>query len=82
MAGEEEKQSSDKPSIEGTNKLVSGRLPDGTAQVQPILLGLMTFTKTHRNFNFVAMDDEFLGTFFTLITYYDTKHYDNEAISK
>lgn len=39
------------PSIEGTYKLVSRELPDGTKQVPPEILGLLTYTKEHRNFN-------------------------------
>jgi hypothetical protein len=41
------------PSIEGTYKLVSRTLPDGTKMASPDIIGLLTFTKTHRNFNIV-----------------------------
>jgi hypothetical protein len=39
------------PSIEGTYQLVSRTLPDGTKMMPPDIIGLLTFTKTHRNFN-------------------------------
>jgi hypothetical protein len=39
------------PTIEGTYKLISRRLPDGTMQFPPDIIGLMTYTKSHRNFN-------------------------------
>jgi hypothetical protein len=39
------------PSIEGTYQLVSRGLPDGTVQTPPNIMGLLTFTKEHRNFN-------------------------------
>jgi len=39
------------PSIEGTYKLVSRVLPNGTKQVPPDVLGLLTYTKEYRNFN-------------------------------
>lgn len=39
------------PAIEGTYRLVSRKLPDGRMQKPPEAMGLMTFTKTHRNMN-------------------------------
>ena len=39
------------PIIEGTYKLVSRQLPNGTKQVPPDVLGLLTYTKEYRNFN-------------------------------
>jgi hypothetical protein len=39
------------PSIEGTYKLISRKLPDGTTLTPPTIMGLQTFTKDHRNFN-------------------------------
>jgi hypothetical protein len=39
------------PSIEGTYTLVSRDLPNGTKQVPPDILGLLTYTKEYRNFN-------------------------------
>ena len=44
------------PSIEGTYKLISRQLPDGTMLRPPEIIGLCTFTKSHRNFNFVRKD--------------------------
>ena len=41
------------PSIEGTYKLISRQLPDGTTKTAPGAIGLLTFTKTHRNLNVV-----------------------------
>ena len=40
-------------SIEGTYKLISRKLPDGTMLSPPDIMGLFTYTKTHRNFNIV-----------------------------
>ena len=58
--GEQEEQSSEGlPNIEGTYKLVSGEFFDGTTSISPQdLMGLMTFTKTHRSSNFMAIDDK------------------------
>jgi hypothetical protein len=39
------------PSIEGTYKLISRQMPDGTMLRPPETIGLFTYTKTHRNFN-------------------------------
>jgi hypothetical protein len=39
------------PSIVGTWKLVSRKLPDGTTLTPPSVQGLQTFTRTMRNFN-------------------------------
>ena len=44
------------PSIEGTYQLVSRKLPDGTTLKPPDIMGLWTYTKTHRNFNIVRKD--------------------------
>ena len=41
------------PSIEGTYQLVSRTLPNGTMLKPPDIMGLFTYTKTHRNFNIV-----------------------------
>jgi len=56
--GEQEEQASEKPNIEGTFRLVSQKLPEGTMRVSSDLMGLMTFTETHVNFNFMTIDDE------------------------
>jgi hypothetical protein len=44
------------PSIEGTYQLVSRTLPDGAVLKPPAIMGLLTYTKTHRNFNIVIKD--------------------------
>jgi hypothetical protein len=44
------------PSIEGSYKLVSRTLPDGRVQRPPEAIGLLSITKTHRNFNIVVKD--------------------------
>jgi hypothetical protein len=44
-------QASSAPTIEGTYKLVSRTLPDGTMQSPPDIMGLMTYTKGHRTVN-------------------------------
>src|SRR5262249_22491698 len=51
------------PSIEGTYQLVSRKLPDGTVLKPPDIMGLFTYTKTHRNFNIVLKDAT--GKFFS-----------------
>jgi hypothetical protein len=52
FAGESPKpQASWAPTIEGTYKLVSRTLPDGTMQFPPDIMGLMTYTKGHRTVN-------------------------------
>jgi hypothetical protein len=44
------------PSIEGTYRLVSRDLPDGSKQVPPAIDGLFTLTKGYRNFNIYRKD--------------------------
>jgi len=44
------------PSIEGTYRLVSRDLPDGTKEVPPKIVGLLTFTEEYRNFNIYWKD--------------------------
>jgi hypothetical protein len=46
------------PSIEGTYRLVARDLPDGTRIEPPALDGLLTYTKTLRNFNIYWKDAE------------------------
>jgi hypothetical protein len=53
MASDPPKVAGKTPSIEGTYQLVSRTLPDGTKMMPPDIIGLLTFTKTHRNFNIV-----------------------------
>jgi hypothetical protein len=44
------------PSIQGTYKLVSRDLSDGTKQVPPDVVGLITYTAKYRNFNIYWKD--------------------------
>ncbi len=44
------------PSIEGTYRLVSRTLKDGTVVKPPDVMGLQTYTKTHRNFNILSKE--------------------------
>jgi hypothetical protein len=53
IASDAPKAAGNHPSIEGTYKLVSRTLPDGTKMASSDIIGLLTFTKTHRNFNIV-----------------------------
>jgi hypothetical protein len=63
-------QASTAPSIEGTYRLVSRRTPDGTMLRPPEVMGLFTYTKTHRNFNILQRDAA--GTFrsFSVVSTY------------
>jgi hypothetical protein len=44
------------PSIEGTYRLVSRTLKDGTVVKPPDVMGLQTYTKSYRNFNILSKD--------------------------
>src|ERR1700694_3231637 len=44
------------PAIKGTYRLVSRDLADGTKQVPPNIVGLITFTTKYRNFNIYWKD--------------------------
>lgn len=46
-----------KANIEGTYRLVERELPDGTVQHAPDVIGLLTFTREHRNFNVFWTDE-------------------------
>jgi hypothetical protein len=64
FAGEQPpSRASSAPMIEGTYQLVSRKLPDGTMQRPPAIMGLLTYTKSYRNFNIVWKDDT--GKFFS-----------------
>jgi hypothetical protein len=64
LAGEsQKKQAPTAPSIEGTYKLVSRKLPDGRMLSGQDVVGLLTFTKTYRNFNIAWKDTS--GKFFS-----------------
>jgi hypothetical protein len=56
-------QASSAPSIEGTYKLISRQLPNGTRLSPPAIMGLNTYTKSHRTFNLVQKDAT--GKFFS-----------------
>ncbi len=51
-----EKSGPKAPSIEGTYKLVSRKLADGKVLGGPEIVGLFTYTRTHRNFNLAWKD--------------------------
>jgi hypothetical protein len=64
FAGEPPKpQASSAPSIDGTYQLNSRKLPDGTVLKPPDIMGLLTYTKSHRNFNIIWKDAA--GKFFS-----------------
>jgi hypothetical protein len=44
------------PSIEGTYQFISRQLPDGTMLKPPDIMGVWTYSKSHRTFNFVRRD--------------------------
>jgi hypothetical protein len=52
----QKKQSPKSPSIEGTYKLVSRKFSDGKVLSGQEVIGLLTYTKTHRNFNIAWKD--------------------------
>lgn len=47
---------SETPSLVGTYKLMLRELPDGAKETAPIIMGLLTYTKTHRNLDVVHKD--------------------------
>lgn len=59
----EEQRAPQGPSIEGTYKLVERELQDGTRQTAPDVMGMLTYTKTSRNFNVLWKDAK--GKFFS-----------------
>jgi hypothetical protein len=63
-------QASSAPSIEGTYTLTSRQLPDGTRLSPPDIMGLWTYTKTHRNFNIVQKDAAGKFRSFSLVSTY------------
>jgi len=64
FAGEPSRlQAPSAPTIDGTYKLSSRQLPDGTVLKPPAIMGLLTYTKSHRNFNIVWKDAT--GKFFS-----------------
>jgi hypothetical protein len=64
VAGEPPRpQASSAPTINGTYKLNSRKLPDGMVLKPPDIMGLLTYTKSHRNFNVIWKDAS--GKFFS-----------------
>ena len=57
------KQEGPTPRIEGTYKLVSRHMADGTIVKAPDVMGMVTYTKDHRNFNVIWKDAA--GKFFS-----------------
>ena len=51
------------PSLVGTYKLIMRQLPDGTKHTAPEVIGLLTYTRTHRNLNVIWKDAN--GKFFS-----------------
>lgn len=58
------------PSIEGTYTLVSRKLPDGKMLSGKDVVGLLTFTKTHRNFNIAWKDGSGKNFSYSLVSTY------------
>lgn len=57
LTGEAATQRASKgPSLQGTYKLISRTLPDGTVRRPPDIMGLFIYTKSHRNFNVLWKD--------------------------
>jgi len=48
--------SAQSPSIEGTYQFISRQLPDGTMLKPPDIMGICTYSKSHRTFNTVRRD--------------------------
>jgi hypothetical protein len=59
------------PSIEGTYQLVSRKLPDGTMQSPPDIIGLLTYAKSHRNFNILWKDAQGKLFSYSLVSTYN-----------
>lgn len=58
------------PSIEGTFKLVSRQLQDGTMQGAPDVMGMFTYTKSYRNFNVIWKDSKGKSFSYSLVSNY------------
>jgi hypothetical protein len=71
FAGEPSKPpASSTPSIEGTYRLVSRQFPDGTVLKPPELMGLWTYTKTHRHLNTIRKDATGKFASFSIVSTY------------
>ncbi len=62
---------SETPSIEGTWKLVSRDLPDGSKQTPPDIMGLLTFQDGYRNLNVYWTDAEGKSCSLSMISTYE-----------
>src|SRR5262249_33163347 len=58
------------PHIEGTYKRIARKLPDGTVPKPPEVMGLCTYTKTHRNFTIIRQDATGKFASFSLVSTY------------
>ena len=58
------------PNIEGTYRLISRDMADGTKLVPPNITGLITFTKRYRNFNVYWKDGSGKATSISAIATY------------
>jgi hypothetical protein len=63
-------QASSALGIEGTYTLISRQFPDGTMLRPPEIMGLWTYTKTHRNLNIVQKDAAGKFRSFSLVSTY------------
>ena len=63
-------QASSSPSIEGTYTLISRQFPNGTMLRPPDVMGLWTYTKTHRNLNVIRKDATGKFASFSLVSTY------------
>jgi hypothetical protein len=63
-------QASSAPSIEGTYTLISRQFPDGAMLRPPDVMGLWTYTKTHRNLNVIRKDATGKCSSFSLMSTY------------
>jgi hypothetical protein len=63
-------QASSAPSIDGTYRLVSRQFPDGTVLKPPELMGLWTYTKTHRHLNTIRKDATGKFASFSIVSTY------------
>ena len=63
-------QASSAPRIEGTYQLIARQFPDGTMLRPPDIMGLITYTKTHRNVNIVRKDATGKFTSFSSVSTY------------
>lgn len=63
-ADKQKKQVAQAPSIEGTYRLISRKLPNGNIQEPPDVIGLLTYTQNYRNINVIWKDAK--GKFFSI----------------